>query len=306
MMTTHHLQIALLVVLATPLLTGQTPGSNKLSTTKAPTSSAQNGVPNREALALRVSTAHQPNGKIAKISAFTSKIELELKDVTADKGGQITLDVSYLELHKAKPKKPTTLLRYEVKGGEERIVRGFDVFGPWHLRNGKPQDLTAPNAVQDLKHFQEHRNLARQLVRFLSPSEVIHSLSNCSEVQERDIILTRRKTTKALAIEGDVERFPMMHNAGEEQPARLTIWVDIKTNRLLAVDVTPRIKGQLKPEGRERIKLAKLTERNGLLVPKYLHYLLPNKEGQLQIHSTVHLVDLNLRPNLTTSDFNRK
>lgn len=302
MMTTHHLRTALLIALAAPLLTGQAPGAPKATEN----ATAQNGVPNREALALRVSNAHQPNGEIDKISAFTSKIELELKDVTADKGGQVTLDVSYLELRNPKPKKPTTLLRYEVKGGEERIVRGFDVFGPWHLHKGKPQDLTAPNAVQDLKHFQEHRNLARQLVRFLSPCEVIRSLTNCSKVQERDIILTRRKKTKALAIEGDVEGFPMMHTAGEELPARLTIWVDSKTNRLLAIDVTPRISGKLRPAGRERIKLTKLTERNGLLVPKYLHYLLPDKEGNLRIHSTVHLVDLNLRPNLTTSDFNRK
>jgi hypothetical protein len=310
MMTTHHLKTTWLAIATASSLTGlpaqEQPSIAPATEPPQATKSTENGVPNREALILRVNKAHQPDGKIAKIDAFTSKIELELKDVTADKGGQVTLDVSYLDLHNPKRKRPTTLLRYAVKGGEDRIVRGFDVFGPWHLRNGKPEDLTAPNAVQDLANFQEHRSLAQQLVRFLSPGDVIQSLTNCSAVEEREIVLSRRKATKALAIEGDAERFPMMHNAGEEQPARLTVWVDAKTNKLLAVDVTPIVNDKPQPDRRERIKLSKLTERDGLLVPRFLHYLLPNKAGDLQIHSTVHLVDLNLRPNLTTSDFNRK
>lgn len=269
--------------------------------------SKQNGVPNQEALALRVTKAHQPNGKIPRIDAFTSKIELELKDVTAEQGGQATLDVQFKELQEPGRKKPTTLMRYEVKGAEERIVRGFDLYGPWHLHRGKPQDLTAPNAVQDYKHFKEHRNLARQIVRFLTPGNVIRALNNASEVTERDLKLGR-KATKALAIEGNVDRFPLMHQGGEESPAHLTIWIDKKSNHLLAVDVTPidTKTSKQRPERRERITMQKLQNRNGLLTPKYLHYLVPGKRGQLRIHSTVHLINLDLRPTLTTGDFNRK
>lgn len=301
MMTTSNLRSLLPALLAIPL-SAQTPA--------AASAAQQNGVPNQAALALRVTNAHQPDGKIAPVNAFTSKIELELKDVTAEQGGQATLDVRYLELKKPSGKKPAVLLRYEVNGAEERIVRGFDVYGPWHLRKGKPADLTAPNAAQDYKHFKEHRNLARQLVQFLTPGNVISQLKNCGPVTEREIVLTRRKKTKALAIDGELDRFPMMHNGGEESPAKLTVWVDTKTSRLLAVDVVPIVAGKQRPELRERIKLQKLHNRNGLLVPKYLHYLVPNPKSrdkdELKIHSTVHLVNLDLRPNLTTGDFNRK
>jgi len=307
-MINHHLRITLIGLLAPPAATYLTAQTTPEAAPKPPAEhkAPQDDISDQEALALRVAKAHRPGEEQPKINAFTSKIELELKDATADQGGQVTLDVAYLDLVHPKRKKTTTLLRYEVQGGEDRIVRGFDVFGPWHLRNGKPADLTAANAVQDLENFQEHRNLARQLVRFLSPDEVIRSLKNCSKVEEREIVLARKRPTKALAIEGDVERFPMMHIAGEELPARLTIWVDIKSSKLLAVDVTPIIDSVAQPDRRERIKLSKLTERDGLLVPRFLHYLLPDKRGALKIHSTVHLVDLNLSPNLTTSDFNRK
>jgi len=267
---------------------------------------AQNGVPNREALALRVAKAHQPEGAATKIEAFRSTIELEMKDATQAKGGQVALDVAFLEFQKATRKLLTTLLRYEVRGAEQPIVRGQDKYGPWHIHDGKPQNLTSANLERDLKAFLEHKNLAKQLVRFLLPGDVIRSLNNCSEVRQQKLQLTRDTFLDTLAIDGDIEKFPMMQNAGEEAPARLTIYVDRNSDRLVAVDVTPLKDGVPDPTLGERIKFDKLEARNGLLVPNQLHYLFRDQRGQLRLHSTVNIIKLDLRPDLKEEYFERK
>ena len=268
--------------------------------------SIQNGVPNREALATRVAKAHRPDSKVTAIDAFRSTIELEMKDATEDKGGQVALEVAFLEFQEAKRKRRTTLMRYEVRGAEQPIVRGQDRSGPWHISSGKPQSLQVAGADRDLKAFFEHQNLAKQLLRFLSPGDVIRSLSNCSEVRQQALQLTRNSKVDTLAIDGDIERFPMMQNAGEEAPARLTIYVDPKSNQLIAVDVTPLKDGKPEPNKGERIKFDKLELRNGVLVPSQLHYLWRDARGQLRSHSTVSIIKLDLQPGLKPEDFDRR
>jgi hypothetical protein len=270
-----------------------------------PRAEQQGGTPNQEAFALRVAAAHRPDHASHRIEAFRSTIELELKDATLDKGGQVALDVAFLEFQAENRKRPTTLLRYEVRGAEQPIVRGQDKYGPWHISNGKPQDLTGAGSERDLKAFLEHKNLAKQLVRFLAPGDVIRSLNNCTDVREQKLQLTRSTFLDTLAIDGDIDQFPMMRNAGEEVPARLTVYVDRKTDRLVAVDVTPIKKGVLDENNGERIKLDKLEERNGLLVPSQLHYLWRDPRGQLRSHSSVNIIKLDLKPDLKKADFDR-
>ena len=61
---------------------------------------AQNGVPNQAAFALRVAKAHQHGEQKQKITSFVTTIDLELKDATKDKGGHVALDVAFLEFHR--------------------------------------------------------------------------------------------------------------------------------------------------------------------------------------------------------------
>lgn len=266
---------------------------------------AQNGVPNQAAFALRVAKAHQQGEQKQKITSFVTTIDLELKDATKDKGGHVALDVAYLEFQEPKRKQPTTLLRYESRSSDKPVVRGQDKLGPWHLSGGKPQDLTGAEQEEDLKSFLEHKNLAKQLVRFLLPGDVIRSLSNCSEVHEHKLQLTRDTFLDTLAIDGDIDKFPMMQNAGEEAPARLTIYIDKKTDRLVAMDVTPLKDGKAQPGKGERIKLERLEQRNGMIVPTRLQYLWRDAKGRLRSHTTVNIFKLNLQPRLRPSDFDR-
>jgi hypothetical protein len=310
MMTRHQLQAAFTFLiyasaaaaLGSPFAGAQTPGVTE--TQDAPKTTEQNGVPNQMALALRVEKAH--GGASNKISAFRSTIELELTDRTLDKGALVGLDVTFLEFQNPKLKRPTTLLRYEIQKAEQPIVRGQDRLGPWHLDKGKAQDLTAAGKERDLKAFIEHKNLAKQLVRFVKPADVIRSLTNCSEVEEFKLKLTRAKSLQTLKIHGNIEKFPMMRNAGEDAAARLTLYIDKKTDRVIAVDVTPFDHGEPDAKKGERIKLGQFQVRNGLNVPHRLSYLWRDKDGALRSHSKVNILRLNLDPELKQKDFDRQ
>lgn len=282
----------------------QTPSTKLAKTEPAKKSAEQNEVPDQMALALRVEKAH--GGASKKISSFLSTIELELTDRALAQGALVGLDVKFLEMQDPKRKRPTTLLRYEIRKAEEPIVRGQDTFGPWHLDKGQPHDLTGAGTERDLKAFMEHKNLAKQLVRFVKPADVIRSLSNCSEIADHKLQWTRDKSLQTLKIHGDIETFPMMRNAGEEAPARLTLYVDKKTNRVVAVDVTPIIDGEPKPKQGERIKLQQFSVRNGLNVPHKLSYLWRDKNGSLRSHAKVNILQLDLAPELTQKDFDRQ
>jgi len=309
-MTRHQLQAALTfllcssaaVALGSPFAGAQNPATPKPQ--DDPPATAQNGVPNQMALALRVEKAH--GGDSNKISEFRSTIELELTDRTQDKGALVGLDVTFLNFQKPKRKRPTTLLRYEIRKAEQPIVRGQDEDGPWHLDKGKAQDLTAAGKERDLKTFMEHKNLAKQLVRFLKPADVIRSLTDCSEVENYELKWTRAKSLQTLKIHGNIEKFPMMRNAGEEAAARLTIYVDKKTDRVIAVDATPIEQGEPDANKGERIKLGQFQLRNGRNVPHRLSYLWRDKNGSLRSHSKVNILRLDLDPGLKPKDFERQ
>jgi hypothetical protein len=315
MMTRNHLPAAFTFLLCATAaatlgnqsLEAQSPraqSSGAPKTQDAPKTAEQNGIPNQMALALRVEKAH--GGASKKISAFRSVIELELTDRAKAKGALVGLDVTFLEFQAPKRKRPTTLLRYEIRKAGDPIVRGQDKNGPWHLEKGKPRDLTAASKERDLKTFNEHKNLAKQLVRFVKPADVIRSLTNCSQVEEFELRWTRGKNLQTLKIHGNIDNFPMMRNAGEEAPARLTLYVDTKTDRVVAVDVTPLIKGEPDSRQGERIKLQQFQVRNGLNVPHKLSYLWRDKNGDLRSHAKVNILQLDLEPGLKRTDFDRK
>ncbi|MEC8653389.1 MAG: hypothetical protein VXY92_12595 [Planctomycetota bacterium] len=265
---------------------------------------AQAAPPDLTSLARSVGAAHRPDGPTAKVEAFRCSLELHLLDVRAQNGGQASLDVQFLRQDRAPPKRPRTYIRYDVRGAEQPIRRGFDRFGPWHIKQGKPADLTAAGAEQDLKSLREHTNLARQLVRFLSPEAVLGALEKPTKVQE-DTLRIGRANAPVYSVGGTLKKFPLMQNAGEEAPAYVTIYVDRSSRRLLGLDAWPLKDGKPDRLRGERILLSDLQLRDGLLVPRTLRYLWRNASGQLRSHSTAKIISLELRPTLTVADFDR-
>ena len=262
--------------------------------------------PSVEELATRVAAAHRPDGPTAKVEAFRCALEMHLYDVTQDQGGQADLEVMFRNWRREGSTRVRTLIRYEVKGGEQRNVLGCDRHGPWLLHQGKPVDLDGAEFVEDLARFQENTNLARQLVRFLSPGEVLRSLQQPAPIVKKPLQLGRDLAVPCWAVRGTLDEFPMMQNAGKEAPARLEIYIDAATDRLLAVDVWPLHGKQVDLTRGERIVLHDLAKDSGLLVPHRLDHLWRDPKGKLRLHSRVQINTLELNPDLTVADFDRR
>ena len=265
---------------------------------------AQDATPDIATLARQVGGAHRPDGPTAKVEAFTCQLELHLLDVSEKNGGQANLEVDFLQQAREAPKKPRTFIRYKVRGVDRAIRRGFDRFGPWHIQQGKPADLTAAGAQRDLESLREHTNLARQLLRFLSPEAVIGSLEAPTQVSH-EALRIGRKSAAVYGISGRLPEFPWMQRAGSDAPAYVTIYVDKSSKRLLGIDAWPIKDGVTDRSRGERILLSDLQLRDGLLIPRTLRYLWRNAAGKLRSHSTAKIITLDLSPELDVKHFDR-
>ena len=265
---------------------------------------AQDATPDIATLARQVGGAHRPDGPTAKVEAFTCQLELHLLDVSEKNGGQANLEVDFLQQAREAPKKPRTFIRYKVRGVDRAIRRGFDRFGPWHIQQGKPADLTAAGAQRDLESLREHTNLARQLLRFLSPEAVIGSLEAPTQVSH-EALRIGRKSAAVYGISGRLPEFPWMQRAGSDAPAYVTIYVDKSSKRLLGIDAWPVKDGVTDRSRGERILLSDLQLRDGLLIPRTLRYLWRNAAGKLRSHSTAKIITLDLSPKLDVKHFDR-
>lgn len=257
------------------------------------------------ALAGRVEAAHRPGGPVPKVTALKAAMELHLLEKKSEQRGQVDLLLDYLEWQRPGGKRPATLLRYEVRDAGSPVVRGRDREGPWQLVAGEPRDLTSADATQDLAAFERHGNLVKQLVRFLSPGDVLRALQKAGPVADEELEL-RRTRIPCQTVSGQLPAFPLLQQAGEDAPVELKIWVDKASGRLLAVDAWLLKDGQKDAARGERIVLDKLEARDGLLVPLELMHLFRQADGSLALQSRALLTKLSLRPELRAEDFDRK
>jgi hypothetical protein len=294
---THHLPFllrALRTVVATaPLaLTAQAPAPDQ--------------GPDLATLASRVGTAHRPSGPVDDVTQFRCSLQLHLLDPRAEQKGLVDLSVQFMLWQREGRKKIRPLIRYEFSESEQPIVRGCDENGPWQLVRGEPRDLTGAELVQDLENFTKHTNLARQLIRFLAPDDVLRSLAQPTDVTETEILTNSRQPPVACwTVAGTLDSFPLLQHAGEDSPVHLRVYVDRATARLVAADACPLIGGEPDESRSERILLGDQHERDGVLVPRRLTHLFRDAEGNLRPHSTAALTTLILRPSLTVVDFKR-
>jgi hypothetical protein len=259
-----------------------------------------------EQLARRVDAAHRPRGPVPPVTALTCSLTIHMLDAKAEQGGQFDLEVKFLEWQRP-DKQVRPLIRYRVLQAGKPIVRGRDQYGYWHLFKGEPKDLSGSGEfAEDLKNAERDTNLARQLIRFTDPGTVIRSLKNRGPV--RDEILTLDRVTKVpcWVVEGDLAAFPLLQQAGADAPVRLEIFVRKDKETLVAVEAYPLVDGKKDPTRGERVHLLDLRERNDLLVPHELVHLFRGADGQLELKTKVTLIDLNLRPQLSVADFDRK
>lgn len=261
--------------------------------------------PDLQALAAQVETAHRPRGPVARVTAFRGDLELHLLDPTAEQRGQVDLAVRFLETALPGSSKVRALIRYEVRDAGSPIVRGRDRYGPWQLFQGEPKDITGPSFVQDREQCERHTNLAKQLVRFLSPGEVLLALQQPGPVTEQVLAIDRATRVPCLTVAGDLPAFPLLQLGGDDAPAHVQVFVGRATGRLVAIDAWPLVDGKRDPGRGERIVLRDLHERDGLLVPRELVHLFRLPDGTLRLQSMARLSTLSLFPELRVEDFDR-
>lgn len=257
------------------------------------------------ALTRRIDAAHRPHGPVAPVTSFRCDLQLAILDQNAEHRAPIDLSVQFMLWQRDGSSKVRPLIRYEIPGAERPIVRGRDALGPWHLFQGEPRDLTGSEFAQDLEQCTQHTNLARQLLRFLSPGEVLQSLQRPSKVTTTELRIGRQPF-ECTTVSGDLAAFPLLQNAGEDAPVRLQVFVDPRTDRLIGVDVWPLVAGEPIAARGERILLYDLDERSDLLVPRRLDYYFRDADGKLVLNSRAQMTVLDLRPNLTPADFDRR
>lgn len=258
----------------------------------------------REQLAARVDAAHRPNGPVPPVTAFRCDLKLELVDRDAATGGAADLAVQFLAWQRPDSDRVRPLIRYEVRDAGSPIVRGRDRDGPWQLFQGEPRDLRAAQFADDRAACERHTNLARQLLRFLDPGQVLRSLAQPSAVRDENLRL-QRQPVPCQTIEGDLDAFPLLQQAGEDAPVRLKVFVDQATGRLLAIEAMPLQDGKPDPARLEQVQLHGLYEQDDLLVPRSIVHLFRKPNGQLHAETRATLTTLSLRPELGVDDFQR-
>lgn len=256
-------------------------------------------------LATRVELAHRPKGPVPAVTALQAVFQVHLLDPNADQKGVVDLAVRYLEWTRPNSKKPTILIRYEVGETGARIVRGRDADGPWHLVQGRPRDLQNADYERDYAIFKQHTNLAKQLVRFLSPGAVMRELQQPSPIGDEDLAVERGVRVACQTIEGGLASFPLVHQGQDELPVHAKFFVAKATGQLAALDIWPLRDGKRDDTQGERVLLLQLQERDGLLVPSELRHLFRDGEGRLRPNSKAVMVKLELRPELRAEDFDR-
>lgn len=270
---------------------------------------AQNGnLPNPlpadlDALGKRVDAAHHPKGPVERVTAFQGSLELHVLDAKAAQGGQVDVQVKYLEW---RPTATRTrhLIRYSIREAGAPIECGRDKNGFWHLSQGEARDLTEADA-QDRAAAERNTNLARQLVRFLEPGEVLRALTGPSPVRDEAFQMGREAPIACVAVDGGLPAFPLLQQGGEDAPVQAKIFVEKASGRLLAIEVSPLAKGVADATRTEVVRLADLHEQDGFLVPRQLLHYQRADDGRQRLVSRAVLTALALRPELREEDFRR-
>jgi hypothetical protein len=256
-----------------------------------------------EALARRVEAAHHPQGPVARVTAFDGSLELHVHDAKQAQGGQVDVDVKYLEWHPA-PNRTRHLIRYSIREATPPVECGRDKNGFWHLYQGEAINLTEAD-VQDRAAAERHTNLARQLVRFLEPGQVLRALTGPSPVRDEPFQMSRETPVACETVEGGLPAFPLLQQGGDDAPVHAKVLVEKATGRLLAIEVSPLVQGKPDVARTEVVRLNDLRPQDGFLVPRQLLHWQRGDDGRLRLASRAVLPRLTLRPNLSEEDFRR-
>ncbi len=198
------------------------------------------------------------------------------------------------------------MIRYLTSETGQEIQRGWDQNGPW-ARIGKDDDiadLRERHYRQDRDQLRRELALARLLLRFMDPATVLTELENPTPVSEDQLKIGRTKAIRAYMVTGQLATYPFYSDTGNTHPAKVGVWIDVTSKRLIAVSAYPIDKSGKQAAAGEFLLLSKHKTRAGIQIPSQLDVYSLGPQGRTPL-VRMELASLELTTPLTVKDFNR-
>lgn len=197
------------------------------------------------------------------------------------------------------------LIRYEQIDAAKSAVHGRDTKGFWALLDGRVRDLQHRDLEADYESCRRNLKLARQMLRFLEPAQVLRRLQEPGPVREEVLRLSRGAAVPCRTVSGRLAGFPLRQQAGEDAPVQAKVFVGPE-GHLLALEVTPLDENGAPEQGAgEFLYFRDYRELSGRWVPgEVLHFAVP-AAGERRLQMEVGLITLALDGDIPPAAFDR-
>lgn len=197
-------------------------------------------------------------------------------------------------------------IKYRVQEEGKLVERGRSEDRYWTRIDNEVVSLTAARHEIDIQAIDRDIRLARQLLEYLDPGDVVRRLRDVEPVESRELKLGRAAAVPCKVIRGTVDAFPLYYLGGEAGRAYLELWIEEDSGRLVAAGVTPMTEyGGRDMEHGEFVKLDKPTPEpnTGILLPGSLKIFTVSPDGVRMPQLQVGLRRIDLAPGLEPKDF---
>lgn len=255
-------------------------------------------------LAETVDAVHRPTGR-QPIPGFRAALAIEQTAADAEARGRVELEVRFLLWQKPGSQKVRPLIRYQLMDASKPTEQGQDQEGPWAVESGKRVDLDAAEREVDRHEIQRRTNLARQLLRFLDPGEVLRALKEPSPVADEALRIGRTESMPCTVVEGRLDAFPLLQKQGDDAPVRLKVFIHQQSHRVVALEAWPLDKTGKKEANGEFMLFADHRVEGGVLLPMRLAHSLVLPDGSRRKQLDVTITSIALAPDLKAEEFAR-
>lgn len=259
-----------------------------------------------EQLAKQVEAAHR-TADAKPIESFRADLRLkELARDAAEHRGELELSVSFLEWVKPDTGRPYPLIRYRQRDSARSVEQGRDRVDYWSFADGKQQDMRSRELATDLEHCRRNLKLARQMLQFVDPANVLRKLTEPSAIGEEDFVQGRAEPIPCFTVSGKLAAFPVRRHDGDDVAVATKIYVAKDDHRLVGLQATPLdADGEPLANEGEFLLFSEPRQVAGRLVPMRIDHFAIDAEGKRRAQMRVEIAQLELDKKLAPEDFDR-
>ncbi len=258
-----------------------------------------------DALRQALAAAHRGAEQLPAVHGFAADLRVQELARESAQRIEVELKVRFLDLLDDATGKRKPLIRYQQIDSARTVEFGRDETYYWGNLTGRAEYLTAKEFEADRLSVRRNLKLARQLIAFLDPDQVLGQLTQPSAVQSERLTLGRALDETCRTVRGRLAKFPLRQSEGEDAPVDLKVFVD-GNNMLLAVEALPVPGDGKEPTGNgEFLWFSDYRAHEGRQVPMRVRYYSVDDRGARRQQVVVDLTTLNLAPELQADDFAR-